>query len=208
MAFIQLIRHAKTSGNEQKKYIGVTDEPLSKNGKAELALLKQCGVYSPVDVIFTSPMRRCKETAALIFENKPCEIVHEFAECDFGEFEGKSYEELKENVAYRKWIASNGRSGIPQGEDSENFRERNCKGFEYVMAKIIAGEYHSAAAVLHGGSIMAIMAKYAASGADFYEWQVKNCGGVKIELDESIWRQSHKIDNVEKIILPDITKSY
>lgn len=208
MISIQLIRHAKTIGNEQKKYIGVTDEGLSQNGKDELARLIRRGTYQPAEAVFTSPMRRCTQTAELIFGNTPREAVPEFAEYDFGEFEGKCYEELAENLCYRNWIASGWRSGIPEGEDVERFKTRSCEGFEKVISEILVGGFRTAAIVLHGGPIMAIMGRYSPGRQDFYEWHVPNCGGVIISIDEKTWMENCIIKQIDKLILPNISKPY
>ena len=60
---IFLIRHGATPGNLEGRYIGRTDEALSAAGREDI-LRHQ---YPPVDLVFTSPMRRCRETAALIY---------------------------------------------------------------------------------------------------------------------------------------------
>ena len=48
MKYIYLIRHGKTPGNEEKKYIGVTDESLSDIGRKEILSKK----YPKADIIF------------------------------------------------------------------------------------------------------------------------------------------------------------
>ena len=173
MVFIELIRHARTAGNEQKRYIGATDEPLSQNGKNELARLIQKGIYPPAEAVFTSPRRRCLETAALIYGSTPCKIMPELAECDFGEFEGKTYEELAEKASYQNWINSQGRSCIPGGEAPELFKTRSRRGFEKVILKILSHRYLRTAVMLHGGSIMAIMESYAPGGGAFMSGKCK-----------------------------------
>ena len=39
---VYLIRHGKTEGNLKKAYIGVTDQPLCLEGRAELERLAGC----------------------------------------------------------------------------------------------------------------------------------------------------------------------
>ena len=52
----------------------------------------------------------------------------EFTEIDFGEFEGKNYEELKGNDAYQKWIDSGGALPFPNGESRDDYVKRVRKG--------------------------------------------------------------------------------
>jgi alpha-ribazole phosphatase len=199
MAILQLIRHAQTVGNQQKRYIGSTNEPLSQNGKRELEKWIRLGIYKPAEIVYTSPMLRCIETVALIFENTPQESVSELSECDFGEFEGKTYEELSENAAYRMWLDSGGNSAIPDGEDLAHFKARCCGGLEKVISNIITRGYNNAAIVMHGGSIMAIMERYDPGRAGFYEWQVRNCCSIMVTVEESVWRERHMFSHAEKV---------
>ena len=98
-----LIRHGRTLANEQHLYCGSTDLPLSRAGREALAN------RPPIDVgaarFITSGMRRCNETLALLFGNVPYEVVEDFREIDFGAFEMKSYEMLKDELAYQTWLS-------------------------------------------------------------------------------------------------------
>jgi alpha-ribazole phosphatase len=199
MLTVYLIRHARTPGNEQKKYIGVTDEPLSQGGRAELKTCAERGVYPPVDFVYVSPMRRCRETAEIIYPTAPQTIIPEFAECDFGVFEGKTYEQLKDNPLYRAFIASNGSADIKNGENTKQFRARSCLGFEMMVGDILRRGDQCAAAVLHGGTIMAILTRYAPEKKDFYEWQTRNCGGYCLAIEKSTWETGRQINAVEEL---------
>ena len=68
------------------------------------------------EVVLTSPMRRCVQTAEILFPDTPREIVYGLQECDFGDFEGKNYAELSGDPAYQAWIDSGGTLAFPGGE--------------------------------------------------------------------------------------------
>ena len=85
---IILLRHGKTLGNEKKRYVGRTDEPLSELGKVELkdtkrkiqTILKKESegqgriLEHPFKIyVVSSPMLRCRETAKEIFSSLPKE---------------------------------------------------------------------------------------------------------------------------------------
>ena len=107
-----LIRHGKTRGNLEGRYIGCrSDENLCAEGIEEL---KQ-GTYPAAGKVYTSPMRRCLETAELLYPGIPAEEVPDFSECDFGEFEGKNYAELNGRKDYQAWIDSGGELPFPGG---------------------------------------------------------------------------------------------
>ena len=87
------IRHLQTPGNEKRQYIGSTDEPLSE--KTVEGFLKNPAEYSEVERVICSPMLRCIQTAELMFPGTERKTEPRLRECDFGQFEGKTYEELK-----------------------------------------------------------------------------------------------------------------
>jgi broad specificity phosphatase PhoE len=101
MSKFYLIRHSITKGNLEKRYIGAkTDEPLCKAG---YELLKEKH-YPKVEKVIASPMKRCIETAQLLFPDTQIQIEESLRECDFGEFENKNYQELSQSKAYQAWI--------------------------------------------------------------------------------------------------------
>src|SRR5699024_3561475 len=117
---IVLIRHLCTPGNEKKQYIGRTDESLSE--KAVEAFRRSRNSYPEVQKVIASPMKRCIETARLIYPQADICTEPMLRECDFGLFEGRTYEELKDEPAYIAWLGSGGTTAFPGGEAQEEFR--------------------------------------------------------------------------------------
>lgn len=83
-----------------------------RKGMAQL----QTKHYPKADIVFASPMKRCIMTAEAIYPNQEMILCEGFKEMDFGDFEGKSYEELKDNPDYINWIESGGEIAFPNGE--------------------------------------------------------------------------------------------
>ncbi|OUO81132.1 histidine phosphatase family protein [Blautia sp. An249] len=189
MIKLWLIRHSMTEGNKKKRYIGTTDEPLCREGKE---LLKE-GIYPRPDLIFTSPMIRCVQTAGILFPKYGLHIIEELAECDFGEFENKNYLELEGNTNYQKWIDSGGLLPFPGGESREEFKRRTLWGFRKALSLCMLEKAASAALVIHGGSIMNIMEAFGTPSRDFYQWHVKNGCGYEVQVDEARWQQGKEI---------------
>ena len=184
MLRLALLRHSITEGNLKKRYIGVTDEPLCPEG---ILFLKE-HYYPEAEHIFVSPMRRCVETARLLYPRMPFHILEELAECDFGDFENKNYQELSDNPDYQKWVDSGGTLPFPNGESRESFRWRSLKGFQRVIYFCMNKGAKSAAIVTHGGNIMIIMEEYAYPRKEYYQWHVNNGCGYVIELEEDLWK--------------------
>ena len=187
MLELMLIRHGMTAGNRLSRYIGRgTDEPLSEEGKQRLS------AYSGKlpQLVFVSPMLRCRQTAEILFPGCTLHVVEELAECDFGEFENKNYQELDGNEAYQKWIDSNGMLPFPGGESREEFRDRNLRGFRNVLERCFSNKIKRAALVIHGGTIMNIMEKLTGEKDYFYRWHVKNGEGYVIGLSEEKYQEN------------------
>lgn len=170
-----LIRHGKTQGNLEYRYIGSrTDESLCPQGIAELKQ-KQ---YPAVVRVFVSPMKRCLETAAFLYPGVPVEIVEDFRECDFGDFENKNYAELNGRADYQAWIDSNGEMPFPNGESRADFTFRCQNAFD-----ALRDQTEDCAVIAHGGTIMAIMEKHARPAGSYYDFQVKNGEGFLLNED-------------------------
>ena len=78
------IRHGRTPGNSEKRYIGKTDESILPESAAELRERAAGGEYGHPEILFVSPMRRCIETAAIIYPDMEMHIIPTFREGDFG----------------------------------------------------------------------------------------------------------------------------
>ena len=184
-----MIRHGQTPGNKLKRYIGVTDEGLSYAG---IQAIKE-KEYPVVDFIYTSPKKRCRETAAIIYQEQECWRLDDLKECDFGDFENKNHYELADNDDYQKWIDSDGLRPFPNGESLEGFGFRCVRGFTEVITNAFAKGYSTIAIVTHGGVIMSIMSQYGEKRTDFYSWLVENGEGYEVKIDKDNWDQEQKI---------------
>lgn len=172
-----LIRHGQTQGNLEHRYIGCrTDEPLCAAGLETLRLCR----YPAVSRVFASPMRRCVETAAILYPGMRPEIVPDLRECDFGAFEGKNYAELSGRADYQAWIDSGGALPFPGGESRSAFAARCVRAFERLRAQSFRED---CALIVHGGTIMAIMERYAVPRGGYFDYQVSNGEGFVLSPD-------------------------
>lgn len=181
------IRHFMTKGNIERRYIGTTDESIEQS-----CMPKRRKYYEPVKCVYTSPMKRCVETAQQIYPEINPIIVEDFKECDFGIFENLNYKELKDNKWYQNWIDSNGTVDVPGAEPRVEFQKRCISAFDTVMEQLIEGETESAAFVIHGGTIMSILEQYGKPGKSFYDWQVKNGCGFRMQADVKLWQKNDR----------------
>lgn len=187
---IYFIRHGSTAGNLEHRYVGTTDEALTAEAVQELRAAR--ARYPVADCVFVSPLKRCEQTAEILFPELHPEVISDLRECAFGDFEYKNYQELAGNPDYQAWIDSAGTLAFPSGESRETFVERCCAAFEEGCRRAIEEQHKSAAFVVHGGTIMAILSRYSEPHRDYFEWQVKNARGFAGTL---VYKQEHAISS-------------
>lgn len=164
---IYLLRHGETAWNQELRYQGLTDIPLSDRGRA---LLRRAN-FSP-ERVYVSPLRRAGETAAVLFPEAEQVTVPDFREMDFGAFEGRTAGEMADDPAYRAWVAGGCRGRCPGGENLAEFSDRVWAAF----TKLLETKPKRLVIVAHGGVQMAIMERYARPHRDYFHWQAP-CGG-------------------------------
>ena len=195
-----LIRHLKTPGNEKRQYIGSTDEALSEQEVQNFVQKQKRENYPPVQQVIASPMKRCIQTAELIYPKNQVTQEELLKECDFGIFEGKTYEELKDKAEYQAWLDSGGTIAFPEGEEQKEFRSRCVRGMLCQVNRLCKENVESAAFVVHGGTIMAVLEQLAEDQKDFYHWQVENGGGYRMLVDEEEWKSGvHRFYEIQKL---------
>lgn len=192
------VRHFMTSGNRKKQYIGSTDEPL------DIEMIPQeMGAYPQIDRLVVSSMLRCRQTAERIWPDMDYEEEPLFRELDFGEYERKTYEELKTEPAYQAWIDAGGTGAFPGGEDRADFQKRCVQGAEQMITRLLATECKCAGVVAHGGTIMAVLSAFDPEQRPFYHWQVSNGNGYIVDVDPEEWLSGmhafHHIHMIEEI---------
>jgi alpha-ribazole phosphatase len=130
---IILLRHAETKGNLERRYIGLTDEPLCEEG---IRHAKSLGSFPEIKSVAVSPLLRAKQTARLIFPNAELTPYEGLEEMHFGYFEGKNFEEMSEDPRYRAWVDSFGVDHCPGGESRDEFISRTCeKNFQKTISR-------------------------------------------------------------------------
>jgi alpha-ribazole phosphatase len=177
-----LLRHAATAGNLLRRYIGITDEDLGPEGEAQAR--RAANLLPEVQAVYASPLLRCIRTAEILFPGHKPVVIDGFRETDFGSFENKSYEDLKNDRDYQAWIDSGGSSAFPGGESAETVKRRVLRAFDDMAEDMKKKSVKRASAVVHGGTIMALLSERAMPRRGFYDWQVKNCEGFLLNVKD------------------------
>jgi alpha-ribazole phosphatase len=96
---IYIVRHPEVENALLKVFNGSLDVGLSENGLAQAKKLKEFFKDKGIKKIFSSPLKRCLNTASIIQEALSCELVIDsrLKERNFGIFESLSWQEIEKN---------------------------------------------------------------------------------------------------------------
>ena len=192
MSTIYLFRHGITEGNKRRLYYGSSDIPLIEEGIEAIRERREAGIYPDLSgfEVITTNLKRTEQT---LFEMYGREVEHEIdprmREFSFGDFEMKSYEQLKDREDYQAWITGdNWRNVCPNGESGEIMLERSLVAMEDYIGK-------DCIIVCHGGVIAGLMLTWFPgdeTAEHFYAWQPKPSEGYRIDFDEELKPISYK----------------
>ena len=188
MNTLTMIRHGRTEGNARRWYYGALDLPLSEQGVQLLREAAACGAYPAYDgqLVVTSGLLRTEQTLQIVYGALPHEVWPQLREVSFGIFEGKSYDELKDNPVYTDWITGDWFGNVPPG--GESFRQAETRILSG-LARLQA-QPSDVLAVVHGGTILTVMqALFPEEQKASYVWQPAPGGGYVVDLAAHTYRK-------------------
>ncbi len=194
---ICLIRHGITEGNKRKLYYGHSDIDLAEEGIEALKKQAAEGLYPDGEGadFYTTDLKRTQQTLKLIYGERKFTPLASLKEINFGDFEMKTYQELKEIKEYQEWLRNPQDDTLapPNGESIRGFYDRIAAGFEDLknrhalkeLAMRHSGKEALSIVVCHGGTISAIMEKvFPGERKNFYEWIPDPGHGYMLTLED------------------------
>jgi alpha-ribazole phosphatase/probable phosphoglycerate mutase len=154
-----LIRHAQPAEDARGICYGRLDIGLSARGQRSAQLIGRALERIPLEAVYSSPSKRALETATPLASahNLTPLVDGGLREIDFGEFEGRRYEEIRVTHPdlYRSWMQTPTEVRFPGGESYADLHARAVE----VMGRVRAGHHGSLAAIVsHGGILRAMLA--------------------------------------------------
>ena len=193
---LTLLRHGLCLGETEGRYVGHTDAPLTEAGRSQLCQMREAQAYPRAGALFVSPLKRCVETAKILYPNlNPIELPG-LKEYFFGEFENKTPEELQGHPLFPRWIAGEPGLTPPFAEDLGRFQARINDTFIKLCDGLLKTGTKSCAVVTHGGIIMALLAAFGLPEAAMHEWLAPGGCGFTLRLEPSIWYRGRKCEVV------------
>jgi broad specificity phosphatase PhoE len=116
-------------------------------------------------LIQSSPQRRCTQSASILAAHfgLPIEIVPAVDELDYGEWTGRSFEELSLDPKWSRWNRRRGSTRPPGGESMRSLQNRIVRHLEQMRSDPLAG---SVIVVSHAEPIRAALLHYLRKGLD------------------------------------------
>jgi alpha-ribazole phosphatase len=199
---ITLLRHGITTDNQEKRYIGWSDSPLSESGRKSLLEQSQRYTFADPDTIISSDLKRCHETYDILYGSKPnIPILYSklWRECSFGCWERQTHDELANNSIYKEWLYNWETASIPNGEDFTTFKTRILQGWDGVISLLLRENINHVAVITHGGPIRTILSMYAPVNKPFWEWNVSNGEGFYLETTVDRLRRNERCISLQEV---------
>lgn len=168
MALILLIRHAVTGQTGRRLYGRSRGNSLSDRGREQAERLAERLADVPLDVVYASPMERCRETAAPILRGRGLRVrtVADLNEVDYGDWTGRTFASLRRTKLWQRVRSSPASIRFPGGETLHEVQQRSVRAIEEIAARHAKG---IAAVVTHGDVVRLSLAHYAGVHLDLFQ---------------------------------------
>lgn len=193
---LHLIRHGLTALNLDRRYVGCIDEPLCPEGIAQIKKKLAESDYPEAEAVYCCPLTRSRETAEILYPDSPVTVVEDLIEMSMGDFEGRSFDELKSEPAFVEWMSDSANNAPPGGENSLIFGERISQGLNAVFMDMQREKIREAVCVVSGGVIMSLLTRHTHSDRPLSAFSVKPAEGYSIGLSTQFWA-AHRLIVVE-----------
>jgi broad specificity phosphatase PhoE len=157
---IYLLRHGETEWSLNGRHTGVTDVPLTENGRIAARLLHPILVKETFALVLTSPLQRARETCELAGLGKQANVEPDLVEWNYGEYEGLTTEQIR--LTRPDWSVF--RYGCPGGETPDRIGARADR----VLTKVRASD-GDVALFAHGHILRVLAARWINLSAGYGE---------------------------------------
>jgi probable phosphoglycerate mutase len=129
-AEVTLVRHGETEWSLSGQHTGVTDIPLTENGRNVARRLEPLLAREAFALVLTSPAQRARQTCELAGLGRRAEIDRDLHEWSYGEYEGLTPKQIQAKAP--GWLLF--KDGCPGGESPAEVGARVDKVIARVRA--------------------------------------------------------------------------
>jgi broad specificity phosphatase PhoE len=159
MGKIYLLRHGETDYHVEKRLVGRKDVSINETGREQA---RRAGEYFDgveLSAIYCSPLKRCRETAQPVADNKGLEVqvMDGLIEVEMGEWDGQLVKDLflNDKELLTAWMRNPSSVTLPGGEDFGAVRDRTALAMEEITRR--HAQDGAVLVVSHGGPIRTII---------------------------------------------------
>lgn len=184
MTTLFLIRHASCSGLGLRLWGRTANITLDLKGELQAQRLVDRFKDVALDAIYSSPMERALQTAEPLARNANLEVKESQAlnEIDFGDWTGKTFDELSGDAVWRRFNTRRSGTAIPGGESFLEVQNRTVKELNAIASRHANGRV---AIVTHADVIRAAVVTFSAMPVDLIERiEISPCSVSAVALDD------------------------
>ena len=148
---VYVVRHGETEWSRSGQHTGVTDIPLTENGRAVARRLRPVLAEQSFQLVLTSPLRRARETCELAGLGTRAAVEPDLHEWSYGEYEGLTPKQIHDKQP--GWMIF--RDGCPGGETPKEIGAR----VDRVIARV-RGTSGDVALFAHGHVFRVLVAQW------------------------------------------------
>lgn len=176
-----LVRHAQTDWNKRKIFRGRAEVELNRTGIRQAEKTSTLLADLPIEVIYTSPLKRALVTAQILARPHPdVKIKESFSliDIDYGEWQGNTEEQIQDTQIYKDWLTKPQDVKFPQGESLEDVKNRAIPVFEEVIKN------YSLSIIVSHRVVIKVFLLHIMGLPLSYFWNVKQdpCGITRVEF--------------------------
>ena len=183
---VLLVRHGQTDSNVKGIFMGRSAENINETGHIQAHKLSERLAGSPIAVIYASPLRRTRTTAAILAapHSLELELVDDLIEIQTGDWRGLNGDEIS-----RKWPELWRQSRIdpsdfamPNGESFKQVTERAVRAYEMIVAQ---NQGKQAAIITHDIVVRVIVAHILGTSNSIYRrFEIGNASLSRVVLTD------------------------
>ena len=190
-----LIRHGETDFNKKRFFYGKADVSINETGKEQASKIHQLLKGRAISRIYTSQLKRTRETAAIIFPDQIPTAYKALNERDFGLWEGRTANEIQVAfpLVWEEWLESPFDVTPSKAEPFQKFKDR----VQSIVEEIRETEDDEIAIVGHLGVLRLIYQFLVDPEADFWSIDIPQ-GTVLLLEDKDSWEETLLTEGGEK----------
>jgi probable phosphoglycerate mutase len=155
-----LVRHGATTWSRSGQHTGRTDLPLTAEGLEEARdaapiLAAVLNRFGGAHRVVSSPLRRALATAEVMLPDEPVAVDDDLAELDYGEYEGRTKEEIRaDRPGWDIW-----RDGCAGGESVDDVGRRADRFLTRIETNGSIDAVSTVVAFSHGHTLRIVTAR-------------------------------------------------